>query len=284
MGNECRRCAAECDCQAKALEVERQAMEEQPSELTGGVGELDTEIARQETRPWVTKAAAFLSENDLMKQFTSLCGETACTLYAPCGQHATRRSCDFCKPWKRSFAAFESDRKLVYAMRCAQYVREAGKGVWSGQGESPAIESPSECGTWSDPASWAPSLRGAACDASLELTSDNNSRSFALQAEAGAQQASVSKGRAWCAAAWTPAPPDAALLRHLWTSPAQPLWDVSLYAPASLYYATAVASRHRAWRGRHATPPARRSLSLARLSSPRDPCGHRLRREPASDH
>ena len=74
MENEYKRWTAECAKQQRALEDERQATEKQLTELRAKSDELDKDIVRQEGKLRSIKAAAFLKEGDLMKQFASLCG------------------------------------------------------------------------------------------------------------------------------------------------------------------------------------------------------------------
>ena len=74
MENEYKRWTAECAKQQHALEEERQATEKQLTELRAKADELDKDIVRQEGKLRSIKAAAFLKEGDLMKQFAALCG------------------------------------------------------------------------------------------------------------------------------------------------------------------------------------------------------------------
>lgn len=74
MENEFKRWTAECDKQQRNLENERAMTEQQLQELNSKIEELDKDITRQESKLRSIKAAAFLKENDLMKQFTTMCG------------------------------------------------------------------------------------------------------------------------------------------------------------------------------------------------------------------
>ncbi|KAH0794667.1 TRAF3-interacting protein 1 isoform X5 [Histomonas meleagridis] len=74
MENEYKRWAEECDKQQKILDQERLTTEQQLRELNAKIDELDKDIVRQEARLRSIKAAAFLKENNLMKQFTTMCG------------------------------------------------------------------------------------------------------------------------------------------------------------------------------------------------------------------
>jgi hypothetical protein len=74
MENEYKRWTAECERQQKKLEEERLATEQQLAELRGKVDELDKEIVHQQTKLRSMKAAAFLKEHDLMRQFAASCG------------------------------------------------------------------------------------------------------------------------------------------------------------------------------------------------------------------
>jgi hypothetical protein len=74
MENEYKRWTAECEKQQKKLEEERLITEQKLAELRGKVEELDKEIVHQQTKLRAIKAAAFLKEHDLMKQFAASCG------------------------------------------------------------------------------------------------------------------------------------------------------------------------------------------------------------------
>ena len=74
MEKEYRRWVKECEQQQKALDQERLTKEQHLRELNAKIDELDKDIVRQESRLRSIKAAASLKENDLMKQFTILCG------------------------------------------------------------------------------------------------------------------------------------------------------------------------------------------------------------------
>lgn len=74
MKNEYKRWTQECDRQQRALEEERNKTETQLQELRNKIEELDKDIQRQESKLRTIKAAAFLKENELMKQFTTMCG------------------------------------------------------------------------------------------------------------------------------------------------------------------------------------------------------------------
>jgi hypothetical protein len=73
MENEYKRWTSECEKQQRALEAEKLQTDQQLQELKGKLDELNKDIERQETRLRIVKAAAFLKEVDLMKQFTSFC-------------------------------------------------------------------------------------------------------------------------------------------------------------------------------------------------------------------
>jgi hypothetical protein len=71
MENEYKRWTSECERQERALETERLQTEQQLQELNGKLEELCKDIERQETQLRRVKAAAFLKEVDLMKQFAT---------------------------------------------------------------------------------------------------------------------------------------------------------------------------------------------------------------------
>jgi TolA-binding protein len=73
MENEYKRWTAECEKQQKALELERHQTEQQLQELQSKIEGLNKDIERQEGRLRSVKAAAFLKESDLMKQFAAFC-------------------------------------------------------------------------------------------------------------------------------------------------------------------------------------------------------------------
>jgi chromosome segregation ATPase len=73
MENEYKRWTAECDRKKLALEQERLQTEQQHQELNNKLEELNKEIERQQAKLRMMKAAAFLKEAELMKQFASLC-------------------------------------------------------------------------------------------------------------------------------------------------------------------------------------------------------------------
>ena len=73
MENEFKRWTEECTRQAKELEKERRATEQQNLELSNKIDELDKDIARKESKLRSIKAAAFLKEADFMKQFAGIC-------------------------------------------------------------------------------------------------------------------------------------------------------------------------------------------------------------------
>jgi chromosome segregation ATPase len=74
MENEYKRWTSECERQQRALEAEKVQTEQQLQELTGKIDELNKDIERQESKLRSVKAAAFLKEVDLMKQFAAFCG------------------------------------------------------------------------------------------------------------------------------------------------------------------------------------------------------------------
>jgi uncharacterized protein YlxW (UPF0749 family) len=65
--------SSECDRQQRSLEQERLQTEQQHQELNNKLEGLDKEIDRQESKQRMMKAAAFLKESELMKQFSALC-------------------------------------------------------------------------------------------------------------------------------------------------------------------------------------------------------------------
>jgi septal ring factor EnvC (AmiA/AmiB activator) len=73
MENEHKRWTGECERQQRALDGEKTQTEQQLQELTGKIEELNKDIERQESKLRSVKAAAFLKEVELMKQFTAFC-------------------------------------------------------------------------------------------------------------------------------------------------------------------------------------------------------------------
>jgi hypothetical protein len=73
MENEFKRWTSECDRQQRALEQEKAQTEQQHQELNNKLEELNKEIERQQSKLRMMKAAAFLKEFELMKQFAALC-------------------------------------------------------------------------------------------------------------------------------------------------------------------------------------------------------------------
>jgi TolA-binding protein len=71
MENEYKRWTTECERQQRALEAERMQTEQQLQELNGKLEEMNKDIERQESKLRSVKAAAFLKEGDLMRQFTA---------------------------------------------------------------------------------------------------------------------------------------------------------------------------------------------------------------------
>lgn len=73
MENEYTRWTEECKKQEKLLEQERAQTETALHDLNSKVEDLDKDIARQESRLRLVKAAALLKESELMKDFAGLC-------------------------------------------------------------------------------------------------------------------------------------------------------------------------------------------------------------------
>jgi nucleotide-binding universal stress UspA family protein len=73
MGNEYKRWTTECEKQQLALGAEKRQTEQQLQELGAKLEELNKDVDRQESKLRSVKAAAFLNEVDLTKQFTPFC-------------------------------------------------------------------------------------------------------------------------------------------------------------------------------------------------------------------